>query len=193
MQQLIVGLGNPGEKYSGTRHNVGFALIKKIAEMSNAPGPSRQGQALVTEVNLETCRAVLIQPLTYMNRSGAAVKELLSYFGMPISQLLVIHDDLDLELGRMRFKSHGSAGGHRGVASVIQALGSQDFTRLKIGIGRPELDFSPVYYVLSRFTEPEQKILTSLLEHASEAVKLYLKEGIEAAMNEYNGLDLSNF
>ena len=185
---MIVGLGNPGERYEQTRHNVGFWCVDRLAEEWRADRERRRFRALVQEASMGAYRLVLVKPQTYMNDSGDAVGPAARWFKVPPDRLLVIHDDLDLPVGRVRFRQGGSSGGHRGVASIMEHLGSDGFLRLRIGIGRPPSD-EAVDYVLSRFSREEQAVVDRILGAASAMVRCVLEEGIAEAMNRYNGLD----
>ena len=185
---MVVGLGNPGERYEQTRHNVGFWCVDRLAEEWRADRERRRFRALVQEASMGAYRLVLVKPQTYMNDSGDAVGPAARWFKVPPDRLLVIHDDLDLPVGRVRFRQGGSSGGHRGVASIMEHLGSDGFLRLRIGIGRPPSD-EAVDYVLSRFSREEQAVVDRILGAASAMVRCVLEEGIAEAMNRYNGLD----
>ena len=185
---MVVGLGNPGERYEQTRHNVGFWCVDRLAEEWGADRERRRFRALVREAGVGAHRLVLVKPQTYMNDSGDAVGSAARWFKVPPNRILVIHDDLDLPVGRVRFRQGGSSGGHRGVASIMEHLGSDGFLRLRIGIGRPPSD-EAVDYVLSRFSREEQAAVDRILGAASAMVRCVLEEGIAEAMNRYNGLD----
>ena len=185
---MIVGLGNPGERYEQTRHNVGFWCVDRLAEEWRADRERRRFRALVQEASMGAYRLVLVKPQTYMNDSGDAVGPAARWFKVPPDRLLVIHDDLDLPVGRVRFRQGGSSGGHRGVASIMEHLGSESFLRLRVGIGRPPSD-EAVDYVLSRFSREEQAAVDRILDATLAMVRCVLEEGISEAMNRYNGLD----
>lgn len=182
---MIIGLGNPGKLYENTRHNVGFWVIDKMAEKLNIKVDKKQGKALVQTAFWDGKKILLVKPQTYMNLSGQAVMELLNYYQDQIENLIVIHDDLDLPPGQLRFKSGGGTGGHNGLKSIIQYLNSQDFDRLKIGIGHPQ--YSDVKdYVLTGFSKEEKTEVEREVERAVEGIKVWLNEGIERAMNGFN-------
>lgn len=183
--KLIVGLGNPGEKYEDTRHNIGFLVVDYVARLMGV-SMRPKGKSMVAELSLEDEKAVLIKPLTYMNLSGEAVQEALHLWPTPLDQILVIHDDLDLPFGRLRFKRKGSHGGHNGLRSIISHVESEHFVRLKIGIGRPA-DGDVIRYVLAPFTEEERRHLDDVVALAGQAVIEFI-EGHELAwlMNKYN-------
>lgn len=190
--QLLVGLGNPGSRYAGTRHNVGFMVLERLA--ADAQSPFRQQarlQGLLAEIGSGSARMRLLMPQTYMNESGRAIRAALDWYRLEPSQLLVIVDDMDLPLGRLRLRASGSAGGHNGLRSTIQHLGSQDFARLRIGIGAPALDPSErrertVGHVLGRFTPEEQPVLEAVLAEVEAGLPLIRRLGIERAGNRLN-------
>ncbi len=187
---LIAGLGNPGSKYSRTRHNMGFAVAEAFARslgigLSAGRFRSRYGRALVAG------RAVLIVcPMTFMNRSGEAVGAWVRYYRTDPGAVLVIHDDLDLPLGRVRVAKGGGAGGHKGVGSCIEHLRTKDFPRVRIGIGRPAEGEEVQEFVLSPFREDEEGVVTKVIELGIRACELFVGEGVDAAMNAVNGQNL---
>ncbi len=190
--QLIVGLGNPGPQYANTRHNCGFMVVDRLAERWGIPlvlekrfqGSYGEGLALGGKRRL-------LKPETYMNRSGEAVRAVLDWYKLAPSSVLVVYDDTDLPLGRLRLRGSGSAGGHNGMKSVIQHLGSEAFPRLRLGVGKPKGNQDMVGHVLGRFEPAEQAVLERVLKAAVEAVECCLQEGLGAAMNRFNPLDLS--
>lgn len=182
---MIVGLGNPGQKYENTRHNVGFWVIDKIAQQLNIKVEKKQAQSLVQTAFWEGKKILLVKPQTYMNLSGQAVQELINFYRDQIDDFIVIHDDLDLPVGQLRFKTGGGAGGHNGIKSISQHLNSQDFARLKVGIGRP--GFQDVKdYVLTSFGGEEKTAILEATDGAVEGIKTWITKGIERAMNEFN-------
>ncbi len=184
-RRLAVGLGNPGPEYSGHRHNVGFRCVDRLAERHRLRSWQRVHRALVAEGTIAGQSVVLAKPQTFMNLSGQSVKPLVSQYGVAPGDLLVIHDDLDLPLGVLRLRARGSSGGHKGVQSIMDALGSQDFPRLRIGIGRPTRE-DPIEYVLSDFTLDEAIEIEWAFDQAMKAIVSWLTQGIEAAMNAHN-------
>ncbi len=180
---LVVGLGNPGPRYARTRHNIGFLTLDRLV-----PGVTwrTRGHALVARRN----DTWLMKPTTFMNASGMVVAPFLRYYRIPAEALLVIHDDLDLPLGRLRLKADGSSGGQKGVASVHQALGDASFHRLRLGIGRPPPNVDVINWVLASFTEREEETLGRVLDAAEEAVRVWLELGLTPAQDRFNGLDL---
>ena len=184
--KLVVGLGNPGARYASTRHNVGFVVADRLARAWRAEVTKKQCSALVGAASFAGEKVWLAKPQTYMNLSGEAVSCLLRFYRMTPADLLVVYDERDLPVGRIRLREQGSAGGHRGVASIIQMLGTNEFPRLRIGIGRPaELD--AVDHVLSGFPPEERPLIDDAVARSVEAVETVFREGLVAAMNKYNG------
>ncbi|MBL8065776.1 MAG: aminoacyl-tRNA hydrolase [Chthonomonadaceae bacterium] len=181
---LIVGLGNFGPEYSGTRHNVGFDVIKFLAEKYKIKLSTYKYQANFGIGRMQGRSVVLAKPMTYMNLSGRAVSSLAAKFGTKAQQILVIADDLDLEVGRVKVKAKGSSGGHNGHKSIIQSLGSDEYPRIKIGISKGARG---VDHVLGRFNQDERTLIDRATETSAEAVTIWLDQGIEAAMNRING------
>ena len=185
--RVIVGLGNPGPEYRKTRHNLGFWVVDRLAERWGARLSRRAFLAMVGEVQWRDEKILLVQPQTYMNRAGEAVARIRDFYHLALYDLVVIHDDLDLPLGRIRIKrGGGGAGGNRGVVSLIEVLGSKDFTRVKMGIGRPPGQQDPADFVLQPFTPSEEAFILPVVDRAVEAVEVLLAEGIERAMALFN-------
>ncbi len=192
--KLIVGLGNPGRGYANNRHNVGFVCLNHFARTEGIRFDKKQSKARIGIGEVAGSKVVLAKPQTYMNLSGQSVSRLIKKFNINLDDLLVIHDDLDLPLGKIRIRHGSSSGGHKGIDSIITELGSQDFLRLRVGIGRPivtpgstqisEADI--VAYVLSNFTSEEKQIITQGIPRVSEAILCLLSEGLAAATNKYN-------
>ena len=185
---LVVGLGNPGKEYSATRHNFGFLLLDKLVQEMAATFRHRSSLAADVAVGSFLSHAVVLaKPLTYMNLSGRSVASLVSFFRLREPQrLLVVHDDLDIPLGRIKVKSGGGAGGHKGVSSVIASLGTSDFLRIRLGIGLGERPLDVVEYVLTPFTVEEQDVVQHTLGEASKAVQMIMQKGPESAMNYFH-------
>lgn len=184
--KLVAGLGNPGSEYEGTRHNIGFALVDKIADVLSINFSAGKGKYLLGSGNYKGEKIALMKPMTYMNRSGQAVRHALNWFKIDPSDCLVCYDDLHLPIGTIRSKSRGSAGGHNGLSDIITTLQTDEIPRLRIGIGN---DFGPggqVSYVLSRFSRSESDLMEETLERASNAVLTYVTDGMDEAMNRYN-------
>ncbi len=190
--KLIAGLGNPGFLYARNRHNIGFMCVSHLAKMHKIDFDRKQGHARTGIGNIGRHKAVLARPQTYMNASGEAVDALLQRLDVTPTDLIVIHDDLDLPAGKIRLRMGGSSGGHKGIDSIITHIGTRDFYRVRVGIGRPEADDTPakeeavIAYVLSDFTSEERKIIDETIPQVSEAIAYLLSQGITAAMNKYN-------
>lgn len=183
---VIVGLGNPGSKYAGTRHNVGFELLDRLAaQVSVSLGPGKGPFHLGTGVYKRE-KVILVKPTTYMNLSGNAVQQVLHYYKIDPQECLVCYDDLDLQIGDIRLRAKGSAGGHNGIKDIILKLGSDVFPRLRIGIGNDFPKGQQVNYVLSRFNSQEKKIMEETLDTAVNAALSFVTEGIEETMNSFN-------
>jgi len=186
---LVAGLGNPGAKYELTRHNAGFMVVNLLARRAGvvldtvSKGPER-AEAMFRR---NGDRIILLKPLGFMNRSGEAVSRVTSFFKIPLDNLLVIHDDLDMEFGKIKLVRSGGAGGHNGIRSIIASLGSKDFARLKIGIGRPDGPMPVDRYVLNRFSSSESQLLEKVIATAADAAECVLERGIQEAMNRFNG------
>jgi PTH1 family peptidyl-tRNA hydrolase len=190
--KLIIGLGNPGRLYADNRHNIGFMCLNHFAKTQDIRFDKKQGQTRIGSGEVAGSQVVLAKPQTYMNLSGQSVSRLVKRFNINLSDLLVIHDDLDLPLGKIRIRQGGSSGGHKGIGSIITELGSQDFLRFRVGIGRPITSFAEISendiitYVLSDFTSEEKQVITKVVSKLSEAVLYLLTEGLVATMNKYN-------
>jgi len=184
---LVVGLGNPGPEYAWTRHNVGFRVVDGLASRLKIQVAKPLCKAVTGRAALAGRTVVLAKPQTYMNLSGQSVAALLNWFKLPLSGLVVIYDDIDLPPGKIRVRSRGGHGGHRGMESIIEMTGSGDFQRVRIGVGRPpHPDFEVADWVLGRFPEAEEALAGKALERAAEAVLALIVEGSGAAMNRYN-------
>ena len=185
---LIVGLGNPGKEYEKTRHNAGWRAIDLVAEKLSCKIDKAKFQGLYGQVKYGDGKLYLLKPLTYMNLSGRSVLQLSAYFRVPPQRIIVLFDDISLEPGRLRIRNDGSAGGHNGIKSIIAELGSQDFPRVKIGVGakaNPDQDLAD--WVLSPFSALEEKALTSALERAADAALCIIDKGVPETANRYNG------
>ena len=185
---IIAGLGNPGKKYVGTRHNMGFEALDAVAAKYGIDIKKAKFNALYGEGTIEGEKVVLVKPQTFMNLSGQAVREFKSWYKTENSQIIIIYDDVSLPVGKMRIRPKGSAGGHNGIKSIIQELGSQDFPRVKIGVGakpNPQQDLAD--WVLSGFNPSEKKALEAALPHAADAALSIVEQGVSAAANKYNG------
>lgn len=186
--KLIVGLGNPGREYAANRHNLGFRCLSRFARGQGIRLDRKQGLARTGTGEIAGAKVVLARPQTYMNRSGESVCRLVRKFHVKRADLLVIHDDLDLPLGKIRIRKDGGSGGHQGIISITSCLESPDFLRLRVGIGRPAAGDETVItsYVLSDFTPREEKVMAGVIPKVSEAILCLLSDGLEAAMNRYN-------
>lgn len=185
MMKVIVGLGNPGGEYAETRHNAGFLVVDMLAESLKLDFRAKY-QGLVAEGQINGERFFLLKPQTYMNLSGRAVRELTNFYKIPGPEILVIHDDMDLPLGKIRFREKGSPGGHNGIRSIIGELGTEEFWRLKIGVGRPPAQWDPARYVLTPFAKEEIPALEEVLARAEKAVPMWLSGEKVQAMNLFN-------
>ncbi|HEX3724541.1 MAG TPA: aminoacyl-tRNA hydrolase [Nitrolancea sp.] len=182
---MIVGLGNPGKRYERTRHNVGFMVVDELRRDFHCRTVTRRFDAEIAEAATDRGRVILVKPQTFMNLSGNSVGAAQRWYRLPLSQVLIIYDDLDLPFGQIRLRPSGSSGGHNGMASIINRLGTQDFPRLRLGIGRSE-HTGTIGYVLSRFTSGEEKQLRDHISQAAAAAKAWHEDGIEVAMNRFN-------
>ena len=183
-----MGLGNPGKEYEKTRHNCGFRALDVLAQKLNCKVDKGKFQGLYGQTTYDGVKLLLLKPLTYMNLSGRSVLQLSAYFHVPPQKIIVLYDDISLEPGRLRIRADGSAGGHNGIKSIISEVGSQDFPRVKIGVGgkaHPEQDLAD--HVLSGFTAQEEKALASALERAADAALCIIDKGVPEAANRYNG------
>jgi len=183
---LIVGLGNPGSGYKSTRHNTGFRIIDHLSRNVGASLKGRRFQSRNIRTTYRGREIVLLKPVTFMNQSGRAVKACADFFHLPPNRILVVHDDLDLPVGKIKVVRNGGPGGHKGVLSIIEHLGSREFPRIKIGIGRPRYGESPEDYVLAPFYEDESEIMLRVFKVAVQACRLFIFDGIESAMNQIN-------
>jgi PTH1 family peptidyl-tRNA hydrolase len=184
--KLIVGLGNPGSRYRGTRHNVGWEVLERLARKHGIAIGEDTGWAEVGSGDIGPHRVVLARPMTYVNASGMAVQDLRRRFRVKPSDLFLIVDDLDLPLGRLRLRQKGTAGGHNGLRSVIEALGTDGFPRMRVGIGRPPGKTDAADHVLARFSAEERQMLNDALDRAVEALEVAIVDGVDVAMNRFN-------
>jgi PTH1 family peptidyl-tRNA hydrolase len=182
---LIVGLGNPGPRYADNRHNAGYQCLGRLAERHGLRFSFQRFRALLAEGAILERPALLARPLTYMNESGQAVASLVRHYGVDLADLLAVHDDLDLPLGRIRLRARGSSGGHRGLESILSHLDTTEVARLRLGIGRPEYG-DPVDYVLSDWSAEERQAMEAAYGRAVEAIDCFVQEGIVVAMNRFN-------
>jgi peptidyl-tRNA hydrolase, PTH1 family len=184
--KVIVGLGNPGSKYHGTRHNVGFAVVDLLAEGGGAGRFQSRFQAQVAELHEGGEKLLLVKPETFMNLSGWAVRQVVDFYQAPLTDLLVVCDDINLPLGKLRFRARGTHGGHNGLRDIQQHLGTTEYARLRIGVDAPPED-GAVDHVLGRFRPSERPVIEDAIRLAAQGVVVWVAQGIEACMNQYNG------
>jgi len=192
--KLIVGLGNPGKEYTVSRHNVGFMCVNYFGKQYKIPTESKKAHARTGEGEVEGVKVVLAKPFTFMNRSGSSVKELMRKYDLKSEDLIVVHDDMDLPLGKIRIRVGGSSAGHNGINSIISEIGTPEFARIRVGIGHPEVPedargvHSPkvIDYVLKGFSSDEKQLLNKVIARVSESLTAIITSGVEAAMTKYN-------
>ncbi len=185
---IIVGLGNPGRKYDGTRHNVGFDVIDELVDRFHIGGPEKFGKSMIGKGRIGDRKVILVKPMTYMNLSGEAVQEIVHYFKAdPEQDLVIISDDIDLQVGQLRIRKKGSAGGHNGLKNIVQHLGSGNFARIRVGVGgKPDPDYALMDYVLGHFSGEDKKVMEEAVSKAADAVACMVTEGADLAMNRFN-------
>jgi len=183
--KLIVGLGNPGTRYARSRHNIGFMIVERFAHARGLRFARKRFNAEIAEGGIAGARVMIAKPQTFMNSSGEAIGKLFAFYKIAPSDLLVVYDDLDLPLGKMRLRPKGSAGGHHGMESIIARVGTSDFPRLRVGIGRPNPD-DDIDHVLGAFAHDERAAMNETFARAVEAIEAWVRDGIDAAMNKYN-------
>lgn len=187
---LLAGLGNPGRQYADTRHNIGFRTMDSLVERllaGNKPMPRMQMRAVTYDFRYEGRRIVIVKPQTYMNESGSAVAALVKFYKIPLENIMVANDDVDLPFGTLRLRPSGGSAGQKGIASIIERLGTQEFPRLRVGIDRPPGNQLAAAYVLERFSRSEEKALPEILARAADAMLAFVTEGLNTAMNRFNG------
>ncbi len=184
--KLVVGLGNPGKKYEGTRHNVGFRVVAELARKHGQSGPRQAFQGEVVEAQIDSQKVLLLAPHTLMNLSGGSVLAARDFYKIALEDLIVVGDDLNLPLGKLRFRSGGSSGGQRGLENILHRLGTDEVPRLRVGIGSPPPGRDAADYVLGRFKKDEQPIIEEAIWRAADAVTLWTREGMAVSMNKYN-------
>lgn len=184
---IIAGLGNPGKEYETTRHNIGFETIDYLSDKYNVRVNKLKFKSLYGETNIGGEKVFLVKPQTFMNLSGEAIREFSAFYKVPAENIIIINDDISLAVGKMRIRRKGSAGGHNGLKSIIYQLNTDNFPRIKIGVGAPEnKDYDLANYVLGRFSKEEISVLEDIIIKASEAIEEIIKRGIDSAMNKYN-------
>lgn len=186
---LIVGLGNPGKEYEDTRHNIGFKVIDNIAKEYNIEVNRQKFKGVYGEGFINGKKVMLLKPTTYMNLSGESIREVADFYNLENDEIIIIYDDISLEVGKLRIRDKGSAGGHNGIKSIIAHLGGEVFPRIKVGIGQPNVDL--VKYVLGKFTKEEMKTLSECIEASTKATEEIINNGVKCAMNQYNGFKAS--
>lgn len=184
---LIAGLGNPGAKYAGTRHNIGFDAVTAIADKYGIALKTKECKGVTGTGVIAGVKVKLVQPQTFMNNSGECLRALMDFYKIPADDILVICDEVSLPTGRLRIRAKGSAGGHNGMKSIIAHIGTSDFVRLRIGVGEKPADWDLADHVLAHFPKEEEATVRDALKRAADAVECFLDEGIEAAMNRFNG------
>ncbi|AWE09187.1 aminoacyl-tRNA hydrolase [Lysinibacillus sp. 2017] len=185
--KLIIGLGNPGKPYEHTRHNVGFDVIDELANKWNAPLNQSKFNGMYASVHRPEGKVILLKPLTYMNLSGESVRPVMDYFDIDVEDIIVIYDDLDLETGKLRLRGKGSAGGHNGIKSLIQHLGTQEFNRIRVGVNRPPAGMQVADYVLSKFSKDDRVVVNEAISKSCDAVEMALSKPFSEVMNHFNG------
>jgi PTH1 family peptidyl-tRNA hydrolase len=189
--RLVVGLGNPGKFYSETRHNAGFMVVDEVAKAYAIDLSKRKFKAQFGTGSVDGVKVVLAKPMDFMNRSGPPTQKIAGYFRISYEDILVVHDDIDLEFGKLKIKEKGGDGGHKGVRSIIDAFGGGDFPRLRIGVGRPDAEYNAADYVLDNFTFEEKKVLSRIIASAKDAVVTILCKGTKEGMNRFNNKNIS--
>lgn len=184
--KLVVGLGNPGEKYANTRHNIGFDVLDELARRWSAERPKLRFEAELREIRCGEERLMLVAPQTYMNLSGRSVQPLMKFYQIPPVEVLVVCDDLNLKLGQLRLRASGSAGGQKGLLSILQTLGTEAVGRLRVGIDRPPPQMDAADYVLAKFRKEELDRIDQAIRRSADAVEAWVREGMDAAMNRFN-------
>jgi PTH1 family peptidyl-tRNA hydrolase len=184
---LLIGLGNPGREYANTRHNFGFMLIDRLAVRLNARGMKVQSKAIVMDARYEEHKLILAKPQTYMNLSGQSVQGLVHFYKVPLANLMILSDDLDLPFGTIRIRASGGPGGQRGLSSILEKLGTKDIPRMRLGIGRPPGRMEPADYVLQNFPRDDMQNISEILDRAADAALEFVTNGLNAAMNKFNG------
>lgn len=183
---LVVGLGNPGDEYSLSRHNIGFIVVDELAKKLNVGLKKKGFRGLFTEATLDQKKLILLKPHTYMNRSGTAVKEAVDYFNISIGDVIVVQDEIDLPVGSLLIKSGGGSAGHKGIESIMNSLGDKGFIRLRIGVGKPDNKPEVTNYVLSKLRSHEREEILKIIQRAVEAIIEVIQNGVQSTMNKFN-------
>jgi PTH1 family peptidyl-tRNA hydrolase len=182
--KIIVGLGNPGREYAATRHNVGFMVVNELARRASAEGTKKRSRSEIREGRLRNQKLVLVAPQTYMNLSGHAVREVINWYHAPLEDVLIVFDDMDIPFGQLRIRPSGTAGGHNGLKSIVEQLGTTEIPRLRVGIGRART--AARSHVLSHFSPEEERALPNLIQSVCDAIELWIVDGMSKSMNEIN-------
>lgn len=185
--KLIAGLGNPGRDYAGTRHNIGFGVVTRISDKYHIPLTSKEHKAVCGKGMIAGEKVILAQPQTFMNLSGESIRSIADYYKIAPKDIIIAFDDISLGVGQIRIRRKGSAGGHNGIKNIIQHLGTNEFPRVKVGVGAKPEGGDLVRHVLGRFSKEDEKVVGEVLDYAVEAVELIISDGVDAAMNRYNG------
>ena len=183
---IIAGLGNPGKEYMGTRHNAGFSVIDELADKYNISVDTAKHKGLIGKGVIAGQKVILVKPMTYMNNSGECIREVMDYYKCDIDDFIVIFDDISLDVGKLRLRAKGSAGGHNGIKDIIRQLGTEKFLRIKVGVGAKPKGWDLADHVLGRFSTEDRKLVDEAIEKAAKAVDIMISQGVDAAMNEYN-------
>lgn len=183
---IIIGLGNPTKEYDKTRHNAGFSVIDVLADRVGVDVTERKHRAFCAKGILEGQKVILVKPQTFMNLSGESVRSVMDFYKVPPEEIIVIYDDVSLEPGQLRIRTKGSAGGHNGIKSIIAHMGTQEFPRIKVGVGEKPKGMDLADYVLSRFSKGEQELMEDAFKEAADAAAMMISEGVEPAMNHFN-------
>jgi peptidyl-tRNA hydrolase, PTH1 family len=184
--KLVVGLGNPGRRYEGTRHNIGYAVLAELAKRHGAAAPKARFQGAVVEADLNGQKTLLLSPTTFMNLSGASVQEAISFYKLENEDLLVVCDDINLPIGKLRIRPQGSSGGQKGLEDIIRRLSTEDFARLRIGVGAAPEGWNWADYVLGKFTKEDIPFVEQAIKRAADAVAVWTIQGVEPCMNQFN-------
>ncbi len=187
IMKMIIGLGNPGKPYEHTRHNIGFDVVDELANRFNSPLTQMKFKGMYTVIHQPEGKVLLVKPLTYMNLSGECIVPLMDYYDISEDQIVVIYDDLDLAVGKLRLRQKGSAGGHNGIKSIIQHLGTQEFNRIRVGVDRPPAGMKVPDYVLSKFSTDEKPLMDEALKKSADACEKWLTSPFLEVMNRFNG------
>lgn len=185
---LIVGLGNPGDEYRHTRHNVGFDVIDLLSSKYNISVNRIKFRGMYGEGNIMNEKVIILKPATYMNLSGESVAEVVNFYKIPKENIIIVYDDISLEIGRLRIRNNGSAGGHNGIKNIILNLSTEEFSRIKVGVGQPKGNL--VSHVLGKFSKEEREVVGKMVEASADAVVTIIKEGASTAMNKFNGFKI---